>query len=116
MIRENLGSRINLTILDLTLSKLAVEKTRQDAGAPISSPSFGENFYGPLSFISTRCALCCPSGGFEHVVQLINLQGLVIDGFWEAFEDLPTEVATESLQEKLEYLRGRLEDAAGPLL
>ena len=49
-------------------------------------------------------------------MQLINLQGLVIDGFWEAFENLPAEVATGSLQEKLGYLRGRLEDAAGPLL
>ena len=56
----------------------------------------------------------CATGGFEHVLQLANLQQL--DGVWEAFEDLPAEVAAGSVQEKMAYLRGRVEDAAGPLL
>ena len=50
-------------------------------------------------------------------MQLKNLEELDIDDeFWEAFEDLPAEVADGELQEQLEYLRGQLEDAAGPLL
>ena len=56
----------------------------------------------------------CIIGGFEHVLHLTNLQQL--DGIWEAFEDLPAEVATGSVQEKMAYLRGRLEDATDPLL
>ena len=61
-------------------------------------------------------------GGFEHVVNLLQLERLEIDGFWEAFEDLPPEIAaldadtTGSLQRKLGYLRDRFQDTADPLL
>ena len=48
------------------------------------------------------------------MLHLTNLQHL--DGIWEAFEDLPAEVAAGSVREKMAYLRGRLEDAAAPLL
>ena len=58
--------------------------------------------------------LVCIADGFEHVLHLTNLQEL--DGIWEAFEDLPADVAAGSVQEKMAYLRGRLEDAAGPLM
>ena len=54
------------------------------------------------------------SGGFEHALYLTNLQQL--EGIWEAFEDLPAEVAAGTVQEKMAYLRCRLEDAADPLL
>ena len=48
------------------------------------------------------------------MLQLTNLQQL--DGIWEAFEDLPAEVAAGSVEGKMAYLRDRLEDAADPLL
>ena len=60
------------------------------------------------------------AGGFEHVLglsQSAQLQTLVIDGFWAAFENLPPEIAaTRSLEAKLAYLRERLEASAEPLL
>jgi hypothetical protein len=55
-------------------------------------------------------------------VNLLQLERLEIDGFWEAFEDLPPEIAaldadtTGSLQRKLGYLRDRFQDTADPLL
>ena len=56
------------------------------------------------------------AGGFEHVMNLSQLHTLHIDGFWAAFEDLPPEIAHSRLQEKLGYLRDRLEASAEPLL
>ena len=50
------------------------------------------------------------------MLPLINLEQLHIDGFWEAFDDLPAEVAAGALQEKLVYLRDCLEVSADPLL
>ena len=48
---------------------------------------------------------------------LSQLTTLEIDGFWDAFEDIPLEVsATHNLQAKLGYLRERLEASAEPLL
>ena len=57
------------------------------------------------------------AGGFEHVFGLSQLTTLEIDGFWDAFEDVPLEVSvTHNLQAKLGYLRERLEACAEPLL
>ena len=50
------------------------------------------------------------------MLPLTSLVNVHIDGFWEAFEDLPPSVAAGGLQEKLDYLRGKLEASAGPLL
>ena len=48
---------------------------------------------------------------------LTQLRTLEIDGFWDAFDELPPEVAACSwLQEKLAYLRDRLEESAEPLM
>ena len=55
------------------------------------------------------------AGGFEHILQLRNLQH-IYDGFWEAFDDLPPEIAAAGLQEKMAYLRDRLEESGGPLM
>ena len=64
--------------------------------------------------------VCLPTayiGGFEHVLGLLELHTLEIDGFWAFFEDLPPEVAfADSLQVKLGYLRERLEASAESLL
>ena len=54
------------------------------------------------------------TGGHEHVLQLTNLEEA--RGILDAFEDLPAEVAAGSLQEKLAYLRDRLEGVGDPLL
>ena len=54
------------------------------------------------------------AGGFEHVLHLPCLQE--VEGIWDAFEELPPELADASVQEKLAYLRSRLEESAGPLL
>ena len=54
-------------------------------------------------------------GGFEHVVNLWRLETLEITDFWDAFEDLPRQLARARLQHKLAYLRGRLEASAEPL-
>ena len=56
------------------------------------------------------------TGGFEHLVSLRMLWYLDVDGFWEAFEDLPASFASRPLRYKLDYLRRRLEEAADPLL
>ena len=58
------------------------------------------------------------TGGFEHVVNLSQLYELEIDGFWDAFEDLPPEIAGYhvDLQTKLGYLRDGFEASADPLL
>ena len=56
------------------------------------------------------------AGGFEHVLQLTNLEQLDLPGFWEAFEDLPAQLVGAELRVKLCYLRSRLEEATGPLL
>ena len=69
---------------------------------------------GPRVLRQLRCYLV--TGGFEHVVNLSTLWVLEIDGFWDAFEDLPPEIAGGSLQEKLAYLRDRLEASADPLM
>ena len=50
------------------------------------------------------------------MVKLVGLENLDIDGFWAAFEDLPADVAQSSLQDKLGYLRDRLEASAEPLM
>ena len=60
--------------------------------------------------------LVLSTGGFEHVLSLTKLTHLDIDGFWNAFEDLPRQVTAAGLQEKLGYLRDRLEASAVPLL
>ena len=51
-------------------------------------------------------------------MNLSQLNTLNIDGFWDAFEDLPPEIAGRNvaLQVKLAYLRDRLEASAGPLM
>jgi hypothetical protein len=76
------------------------------------------------------------AGGFENVLRLSQLTTLEIDGFWAAFEDIPPKLcratfedippkfcktytmttSKRSLQEKLAYLRERLEASAEPLL
>ena len=50
------------------------------------------------------------------MVKLVRLEILDIDDLWEAFEDLPADVARGSLQDKLGYLRDRLEASAEPLM
>ena len=50
------------------------------------------------------------------MVKLVRLENLDISGFWAAFEDLPVEIAYGSLQDKLGYLRDRLEASAEPLM
>ena len=47
---------------------------------------------------------------------LTQLEYLSLDGFWSAFEELPAEVAAGSLQDRLSYLRERMEASAEPLL
>ena len=51
-------------------------------------------------------------------MNLSQLHTMYIDGFWEAFEDLPPEIAGRNvgLQVKLGYLRDRFEASANPLL
>ena len=45
--------------------------------------------------------------------QLVRLECMRIDGFWDAFERLPAHIAaSQDLQERLGYLRDRLEYAA----
>ena len=59
------------------------------------------------------------AGGFEHILPLTRLEELEVDdegGFWGAFEELPAEVAAGSLQDRLGYLRERMEASAEPLL
>ena len=55
--------------------------------------------------------------GFEHIVNLPQLDELQIDGFFDDFEDLSPAVArSQNMQAKLGYLRERLEESAEPLL
>ena len=62
-------------------------------------------------------AFASHTGGFEHIVMLTKLNTIQIDDFWEAFEDLPPPIANyPRLQDKLAYLRDRLETSADPLL
>ena len=70
-----------------------------------------------LAFANWSCFLLI-AGGFEHVLNLSQLLTLEIDGFWEAFEDLPPEIAGDdvALQVKLGYLRDRFEASTDPLL
>ena len=50
-------------------------------------------------------------------MNLSQLHTLQIDGFWEAFEDLPPLIdRAGNLQVKLGYLRDRFEASADPLL
>ena len=49
-------------------------------------------------------------------MELTRLEYLSVDGFWSAFEELPAGVAARSLQDRLGYLRERLEASAEPLL
>ena len=51
-------------------------------------------------------------------MNLSQLYDLKVDGFWDAFEDLPPEIAGLhiDLQVKLAYLRDRLEASADMLM
>ena len=75
-----------------------------------------------LIVLSRLCGYCDSflsflSGGFEHVLKLLKLKQLRVDGFWDAFDGLPSAItAAGGLREKLAYLQEQYETSMEPLM